>query len=251
MRQVTPTLQRCASPLGHKSDLSFAEVTADLLHGKYRAVRLPGLKPDRAKSQVRKRTSPFRASGLDEDWNDLNSLPVARLRQFIPAKEVELDDSNVHSGATAYLLEQRAKLELATQLRVVKVQGVRARVRAALMHRHRETEALERRTGVIKLRTTSPSGKMSFDGSHSAAFISPFGFARHYKASPRLREMSQPRTVFRPSNPLQYSDFRGLKQAENAEAMKRLRSNLNLTATSGLEALRPVREVPPTTPFFM
>lgn len=250
MRQITPAPQRSLSPFTYNPDLSFAEVTSILLRGKYHPVKLPGLKPDRSKSQVRKRATPFRAAGLDEDWNDLNSLPVARLRQFIPAKEVELDDSNVHLGATVYLLEQRAKLDLATQQRAAKLQGVRTQARAALIDRHRKTEALERRTGVVKLRQSSPTGKLSFDGSHSAAFISPFGFTKNYQASPRLREMSQPRSVFHPKNPLLYADFRGLKQAENAEAMKRLRSNLNLTATSGLESLRYTREAPPATPFF-
>lgn len=250
MRQITPAPQRPLSPFAYNPDLSFAEVTSILLRGKYQPVKLPGLKPDRSRSQVRKRATPFRATGLDEDWNHLDSLPVTRLRQFIPAKEVELDDSNVYIGATVYLLEQRAKLDLAAQLRAAQLQGVRTQARVALINRHRKTEALERRTGVVKLRQSSPTGKMSFDGSHSAAFISPFGFTKNYQASPRLREISQPRSQFRPKDPLLYADFRGLKQAENAEAMKRLRSTLNLTATSGLENLKCSQEAPPATPFF-
>lgn len=237
--------QRSPSPNSQKS---LAEMTTGLLYGKYRQVQLPSLKQDRARTQVRKRTSPFRISGQEEDWNDLNSLPVGRLKQLIPQKEVEMDDRNFHPGATAYILEQRAKHDLATHMQAVRLQDARAQARAALLTRHNATEALEHRTGVVKLRKTTIKNKLSFDAAHSASFLSPFGFVRNYQTSPRIRQISQPKATFRPRNPLLYSDFRGLKRVNNGEAMDRLRTSLNMTLGSGIEGKR--RDLTPATPYF-
>jgi hypothetical protein len=121
------------------------------------------------------------------------------------------------------------------------------------MRRHKEVEELEKRTGVVKIRSVqNPPSKISFDGSFSSSFVSSFGLAKnYYVTSPRLREISQPKEVFKPKDPLVYAEFKGLIQKENPDAVNKLRTSFSVLRCVSGGLMIPHRRVQtPVTPSF-
>ena len=167
-------------------------------------------------------------------WTDLDPLPVQQIRKFLPKYELDLDASTVYVEATAILLAKRAHFQAVQQAKETRKRELRDEQRMALVMRHQATEEvggmqLERKAGVIKYRATVDPMASTVSSQSS---IGPYGFTRVSQHSPRSEAFAQPRSPFLPKDPLLYSEFRGLIQKENPEAVRKMRSMFSSRAST-------------------
>lgn len=121
---------------------------------------------------------------------------------------------------------KRKSAEVTAEMQA-KDQKRRAILRDVLVSRHSELATLEEKAGIIKLRY-DPLSDMT---------KTPFGVARRHPVSQRCRSLSRPKAPASPSDPMDYSELRGLLSAQHPTAVAKVKRSI-----SHLTSLVPVND---------
>jgi hypothetical protein len=166
----------------------------------------------------------FNMSGSLNVWDNINELPVSKLKHVIPEKILLKDKEGIKN-----IMQKSVELKKLDEWNQFQIQNNRIKSRLALAQRHRDFVKLEQKSGIIKIRDkSSPQGV--------------YGYQKVYSFGKVASKLSKSKQILI-SDQFAHKDFRGLLHADYAKAVSKL--NSKETKFSELSSIEPmIQETP-------
>ena len=147
----------------------------------------------------------FNISGSLNIWDNINELPVSKLKHVIPENILLKDKQGIKN-----IMQKSVELKKLDEWNQFQIQNNRIKSRLALAQRHRDFVKLEQKSGIIKIRDKSnPQGV--------------FGYQKVYSFDKVTSKLSKSKQIL-VSDQFAHKDFRGLLHADFAKAVSKLNS---------------------------
>jgi hypothetical protein len=151
-------------------------------------------------SSLNPKPSEFNLTGNLNSWDNINDLPLAKLKHVVPAEVIDKDRQGIRS-----ILQKSAELKKIDEWNESQFQKTRLKSRLALVQRHNFLKKLEEKSGIIKIREkSSPQGI--------------FGYVKNYSFDKVSSKLSQLKKKVK-NDQFSHQDFRGLLHADYSKAI--------------------------------